>query len=210
MEDINDIISNYTIVHDFFQTSGLGDYKAQCDYGGVLYKTNENIHAGDKFYSDNFIDSHFGKEIKMYPQNERLAKELAGNKLPISITIDDDKITITENVKKVKFIKSTPRYDYENQKDIEFIGDDKVRVTEYGNIPYSTKNDTDYYKYKYLKPYKTTFSYEDIHAYSKDSMLNIEHQLPNNPNYSLNVKFTKVNDIQPSFWQKFKNIFYNS
>ncbi|EAL58065.1 conserved hypothetical protein [Wolbachia endosymbiont of Drosophila ananassae] len=31
--------------------------------------------------------------------------------------------------------------------------------------------------------------------------------MPNDPKYSLNITFTKVNDNKPGFWQKFKNMF---
>ncbi|MDD9336366.1 MAG: hypothetical protein PV345_03420, partial [Wolbachia sp.] len=88
----NNTISNYITIHDFFQNYGVGDYKVHCNYGGVPYATEGNIHAGDRFWSSNFIDSHFGREIKLYPQSELLAKEYAGNKLPVSISLDDDTI----------------------------------------------------------------------------------------------------------------------
>ncbi|WP_333023926.1 hypothetical protein [Wolbachia endosymbiont of Pentidionis agamae] len=112
MEDINNNFSaldGSTAVQDFFRNNGVGDYSIQCDYGGMPYSTNEHIHAGNKFWSNDFLDSHGGKEIKMYPQSEILAKEYAGNKLPISISLDKDLVKIKEcqkeehdNKKKVK------------------------------------------------------------------------------------------------------------
>jgi len=105
MDYINDAAGSYTAIHDFFQNNGVGDYKVQCSYGGVPYATDEYVHSGDKFWSNNFIDSHFGREIKMYPQSELLAKEYAGNTLPVSISLDKDLIKMKECQKKTKFVE---------------------------------------------------------------------------------------------------------
>ncbi|WP_255453490.1 hypothetical protein [Wolbachia endosymbiont of Atemnus politus] len=142
------------------------------------YATNECVHA--KFYTDNFMDSHYGREIKMYPQSENLAKEYAGNTLPVSILLDKDLIKIKECQKKAKFV--------------ELEG-------ESGSIVYD--------KQKRIKCYTTKLSYDDICAYNnnKVSILNIRYDVPNDPKFSLNIAFTKVNDNKPGFWQKFKNMF---
>ncbi|WP_225538150.1 hypothetical protein [Wolbachia endosymbiont of Mansonella perstans] len=50
------------------------------------------------------MDSHYGKEIKIYPQSELLAKEHAGNMLPISILLDKDLIKKCCQ-KKAKFVE---------------------------------------------------------------------------------------------------------
>ncbi|WP_225536533.1 hypothetical protein [Wolbachia endosymbiont of Mansonella ozzardi] len=92
MDYINDAAGSYTTIHDFFHNNGTGDYKVQYSYNGVPYATDGCIHAGDKFYTDNFVDSHYSKEIKIYPQSELLAKEHAGDMLPISISLDKDLI----------------------------------------------------------------------------------------------------------------------
>ncbi len=34
-----------------------------------------------------------------------------------------------------------------------------------------------------------------------------KYDAPKDPNYHLDIKFTKINDNQPGFWQKFKNMF---
>ncbi len=116
----------------------------------------------------------------MYPQSELLAKEYAGNTLPVSISLDKDLIKIKECQKKTKFI--------------ELEG-------ESGDIVYD--------KQKYIKCYTTKLSYDDVSVHSKNevSILNIRYDVPNDPRYSLNIAFTKVNDNKPGFWQKFKNMF---
>lgn len=180
MDYINDAADSYAAIHDFFQNNSVGDYKVQCNYGGVPYATDEYVHSGDKFWSNNFIDSHFGREIKMYPQSELLAKEYAGNTLPVSISLDKDLIKIKECQKKTKFI--------------ELEG-------ESGDIVHD--------KQKHIKCYTTKLSYDDVSVHSKNevSILNIRYDVPNDPRYSLNIAFTKVNDNQSGFWQKFKNMF---
>lgn len=180
MDYINDAANSYAAIHDFFQNNGVGDYKVQCNYGGVPYATDEYVHSGDKFWSNNFIDSHFVREIKMYPQSELLAKEYAGNTLPVSISLNEDLIKIKECQKKTKFV--------------ELEG-------ESGDIVYD--------KQKHIKCYTTKLSYDDVSVHNKDkfSILNIRYDMPNDPRYSLNIAFTKVNDNQPGFWQKFKNMF---
>lgn len=180
MDYINDAADSYAAIHDFFQNNGVGDYKVQCNYGGVPYATDEYVHSGDKFWSNNFIDSHFGREIKMYPQSELLAKEYAGNTLPVSISLNEDLIKIKECQKKTKFV--------------ELEG-------ESGDIVYD--------KQKHIKCYTTKLSYGDVSVHNKNkfSILNIRYDMPNDPRYSLNIAFTKVNDNQPGFWQKFKNMF---
>ncbi|RDD34878.1 hypothetical protein Wcon_01001 [Wolbachia endosymbiont of Cylisticus convexus] len=180
MDYIDDAAGSYTTIHDFFQNNGIGDYKVQCSYGGVPYATDEYVHSGDKFWSNNFIDSHFGRGIKMYPQSELLAKEYTGNTLPISISLDKDLIKIKECQKKMKFV---------------------ALKGELGDIVYE--------KQKHIKCYTTKLSYDDVSVYNKNkvSILNIRYDVPNDPKYSLNIAFTKVNDNQPRFWQKFKNMF---
>ncbi|WP_395462920.1 hypothetical protein [Wolbachia endosymbiont of Cantharis cryptica] len=180
MDYINDAVGSYTTIHDFFQNNGVGDYKVQCNYGGVPYATDEYIHAGDKFYANNFIDSHYGREIEMYPQSELLAKEYAGNTLPVSISLDQYLIKIKECQEKTKFVELE---------------------RESGELVYD--------KQKHVKCYTTKLSYDDVHVYSnnKVSTLNIKYDVPNDPKYSLNITFAKVNNNKPGFWQKFKNIF---
>ncbi|WP_264719084.1 hypothetical protein [Wolbachia endosymbiont (group A) of Lasioglossum morio] len=180
MDYINDAAGSYTAIHDFFQNNGVGDYKVQCSYGGVPYATDEYVHSGDKFWSNNFIDSHFGREIKMYPQSELLAKEYAGNTLPVSISLDKDLIKIKECQKKTKFVELE---------------------RESGDLVYD--------KQKHVKCYTTKLSYDDVNIYNNDkvSTFSIKYDVPNDPRYSLNVTFTKVNDSKPGFWQKFKNMF---
>lgn len=176
---INDTIGSYAAVHDFFYDNGVGNYNIRCTYGGVPYATDEYVHAGDKFWSSNFIDSHFGKKIKMYPQSELLAKEYAGNTLPISILLEKDSIKITECQKKTKFVELE---------------------TESGEVVFD--------KQKRIKCYTTRLSYDDVHVYNNDkvSTFSIEYDAPD-PKYCMNVTFTKVNDNKPGFWQKFKNMF---
>ncbi|WGJ62523.1 hypothetical protein [Wolbachia endosymbiont of Frankliniella intonsa] len=41
----------------------------------------------------------------MYPQSELLAKEYAGNTLPVSISLNEDLIKIKECQKKTKFVE---------------------------------------------------------------------------------------------------------
>lgn len=55
----------------------------------------------------------------------------------------------------------------------------------------------------------TKLSYDDvsIHNKNKVSILNIRYDVSNDPRYSLNIAFTKVNDNKQGFWQKFKNMF---
>lgn len=64
-------------------------------------------------------------------------------------------------------------------------------------------------KQKYVKCYTTKLSYDDVHIYNNDkvSTFSIKYDVPNDPKYSLNITFTKVNDNKPGFWQKFKNMF---
>jgi hypothetical protein len=180
--DYNDnyTVNNHDTIYGFFQNGGVGDYKVHCTYGGVPYSTEENVHAGDKFWSHNFIDSHCSKEIKMYPQSELLAKEHAGNTLPISIFLDNDSIKITECQKKTKLVE------------VE---------RESGDVVYD--------KQKSVKCYTTKLSYDDVHIYNnnKVSTLSFEYNVPKNPSYHLSVTFTKINDNQPGFWQKLGNIF---
>ncbi|WCR53413.1 MAG: hypothetical protein PG981_000435 [Wolbachia endosymbiont of Ctenocephalides orientis wCori] len=180
MEDINNNFSNYTTIHDFFQNNGVGDYRIQCNYGGVTYVTDGYIHAGNKFWSDNFIDSHFNREIKMDPQIPLLAKEYAGNKLPMSMLLDKDIIKITECQKKTKSVET------ENE------SGDLVRS-----------------KQKRIKCFTTKLSYDDVHIYNNDktSTFSFEHSAANDPNYHLEVTFTKINDNKPGFWQKLGHMF---
>ncbi len=81
-----------TLPFMIFFNNEVGNYKVQFSYGCVYYATNEYVHAGDKFYSNYFIDSHYGREINMYPQSELLAKGYVGNTLPILISLDKDLI----------------------------------------------------------------------------------------------------------------------
>lgn len=179
MDYINDAAGSYTTIHDFFHNNGAGDYKVQCSYNGVPYAADECIHAGDKFYADNFMDSHYGREIRMYPQSELLAKEYAGNMLPVSISLDKDLIKIKDCQKKAEFVG------------LEEKSDDLV-----------------YDKQEHIKCHTTELSYDDVFAYdNKTSTLNIRHDAPSDPQYSLNIAFTKVNDNKPGFWQKLKNMF---
>ncbi|WP_341807849.1 hypothetical protein [Wolbachia endosymbiont (group E) of Neria commutata] len=138
---INDVVGSYTATHDFFQNNGVGDYRIQCDYGGVPYVTQENIHAGDRFWTNDFIDSHFGREIKMHPQSKLLAKQYAGNGLPISISLDNDSIKIVECQKKTKFVE------------IE---------RESGNLVRD--------KQKSVKYHTTKLLYDDVHVYNNDKV----------------------------------------
>ncbi|QOD38559.1 hypothetical protein [Candidatus Wolbachia massiliensis] len=181
MEYINDTVGSYATIHDFFQNNGVGDYKVLCNYGGVPYATGEYVHAGDRFYACNFIDSHCGREIKMYPQSELLAKEYAGNTLPVSISLNQDLIKIKECQKKTKFIELE---------------------RESGDLVYD--------KQKRIKFYTTRLSYDDVHVYNNKevSALSIKYDVPNDPKYCLNITFTKINNKIPGFWQKFKNIFW--
>ena len=170
---------NYTAVYDFFQDGGVGDYRIHCNYGGVPYATEEYVHAGDKFWSDNFIDSHFNREIKMHPQSKLLAKEYAGNTLPISILLDNNSIKITEQQKKTKFVE------------VE---------TESGDLVLE--------KQKRIKSYTTKLGYDDIHIYdNKAPTFSFEYTRPEDPNYHLRVQFTKINDNRPGILQKLGNIF---
>ena len=179
MDYINDAAGSYTTIHDFFHNNGAGDYKVQCSYNGVPYATNECIHAGDKFYADNFMDSHYGREIKMYPQSELLAKEYAGNMLPVSISLGKDLIKIKDCQKKAEFAELGGKSD-----------------------------DLVYDKQEHIKCHTTELSYGDVFAYdNKTSTLNIRHDAPSDPQCSLNIAFTKVNDNKPGFWQKLKNMF---
>ncbi|MDM8335581.1 hypothetical protein [Wolbachia pipientis] len=180
MDYINDASDNYATIHGFFQNNGVGDYKVQCSYGCVPYATDGYIHVGDKFYASNFIDSHYGREIKMYPQSELLAKEYAGNMLPISISLDQDSIKIKECQEKTKFVELE---------------------RESSGLVYD--------KQKRMKCYTTKLSYDDVYTYNnnKISTLNIKYDVPNDPRYSLSIIFTKVNSNKPGFWQKFTNIF---
>ncbi|OWZ25676.1 hypothetical protein CCY16_00464 [Wolbachia endosymbiont of Wuchereria bancrofti] len=45
-----------------------------------------------RFYSNYFTDSHYSREINMYPQSKLLAKEYVGHTLPILISLDKDLI----------------------------------------------------------------------------------------------------------------------
>lgn len=179
MEDINNNCNNYTTIHDFFQNNGVGDYRIQCVYGDVTYVTDV-LHAGDKFWSDDFIDSHFNREIKMKPQIELLAKDYTGNKLPISMLLDKDIIKITECQKKIKSVEAE---------------------SESGDLVNN--------KQKRIKCYKTELSYDDIRIYNNDkiSTFSFEHSAANDPNYHLEVTFTKINDDKPGFWQKLRHMF---
>jgi hypothetical protein len=174
MDYINDAAGSYTTIHDFFYNNGAGDYKVQCSYNGVPYATDECIHAGDKFCADNFMDSHYGREIKMYPQSELLAKEHAGNMLPVSISLEKDLIKIKNCQKKAELVE------------LEEKSDDLV-----------------YDKQEHIKCHTTELSY----AYNNTSTLNIRHDAPSDPQYSLSIAFTKVNDNKPGFWQKLQNMF---
>ncbi len=115
----------------------------------------------------------------MYPQSELLAKEYAGSTLPVSISLDKDLIKIKECQKKTKFVELE---------------------RESGNLVYD--------KQQHVKCYTTKLSYDDVHIYNNDkvSTFSIKYNVPNDPKYSLNITFTKVNDNKPGFWQKFKNM----
>ncbi|APR97784.1 hypothetical protein [Wolbachia endosymbiont of Folsomia candida] len=196
MSDVYDVVGSYNAIHDFFQNNGVGDYKIQCDYGGVPYATDENIHAGDRFWSNDFTDSHFGREIKMYPQSELLAQANTGNTLPVLISLDDDSIKITEyhtETKSVKVEKKSDDLVYDEQNNVKH---DKTKFSYYDNQ-------------EYTKCYKTRLSYDDVHVYNNDkvSTFSIGRDVPQNPSYNLDITFIKINDNQPGFWQKFKNMF---
>jgi len=125
------------------------------------------------------MDSHYGREIKMYPQSEPLAKVYAGNTLPVSISLDKNLIKIKDYQKKAELVE------------LEGKSDDLV-----------------YDKQEHIKCHTTELSYDNVCAYNnKTPTLNIRHDAPSDPQYSLNIAFTNVNDNKPGFWQKFKNMF---
>ncbi len=58
------------------------------------------------------------------------------------------------------------------------------------------------------KPFSQSSIYRFLnHSAERIPILNIRYDMPNDLRYSLNIAFTKVNDNQPGFWQKFKNMF---
>lgn len=196
MSDVCDVVGSYNAIHDFFQNNGVGDYSVQCNYGGVPYATDENVHAGDRFWSNDFTDSHFGREIRMYPESQILAKKRTGNTLPILISLDNDSIKVTEWHTKMKSVKVEKKLDdlvYDEQNNVKH---NKTKFSYYDNQ-------------EYVECYKTRLSYDDVHVYNNDkiSTFSIWYDVPKDLNYHLDIKFIKINDNQPGFWQKLKNIF---
>ncbi|MGL9681680.1 MAG: hypothetical protein ACR5K2_01565 [Wolbachia sp.] len=97
--------------------------------------------------------------------------------LPVSISLDKDLIKI-KDCQKAEFAELSRKSD-------DLVCDKQERI----------------------KRHTTELSYDDVFAYDNKTLTHsIRHNVPSDPQYSLGIAFTKVNDNIPEFWQNLKHV----